>query len=1126
MTEETPQNTISIEEGDEKNATFQSLGVVDVLCEACEQLKWKAPTKIQREAIPVALQGSDVIGLAETGSGKTGAFALPILQTLLDSPQRLYALILTPTRELAFQISEQFEALGASIGIKCAVIVGGIDMMTQSLMLAKKPHIVIATPGRLVDHLENTKGFNLRSLKYLVMDEADRILNMDFEQEVDKILKAIPRERRTLLFSATMTKKVAKLQRASLQNPVKVEVSSKYQTVDKLQQYYLFIPVKYKDVYLVYILNELAGNSFMVFCSTCANTQRVALMLRNLGLTAIPLHGQMSQSKRLGSLNKFKSKNRSILIATDVASRGLDIPHVDVVLNLDIPTHSKDYIHRVGRTARAGRSGVAITFVSQYDVELYQRIEHLIGKKLPLYKTEEEEVMQLMERVTEAQRYAKMEINETERGRKKRKNEDDEADDTEESLDVPDDTPETNSLLRCHELPDFSVPPDKIITGAAKLAQDYDMAFQDHLKQLQESEDPPTFESVIHPIEKARVPLYYCLYTGKQLGVGKAGRYYDAFLKTLDVAGPVESERWYGKSLYKALLSVRNNGNLTETQSRLIDLYIHEFIRSGAELKETQKKGLSTITKNILKEQDKYRKNMDNALSLSSRKIDETYIHGIPLSVLQYMVPPGSDPRKGPWRIIHHPSVYSGILKYCQLGSLRKEVWIKKVSLAGSDMMERHSSNIHAIHGIVQNRHLLATKLGYKSYVDFVLERTMAGSMDNIVSVLDMMKNKLYDIVKNDIEILKEYSNKTEIEHWDLEYFRQRRMEDIYNLEEIDQFSEYFPYTKFRDNFFGLCTKLFGIKFQERNDCSTWHENVEVFDVIEEDGTVAGTMYIDPFARNSKVDHTYYEMGRDRSSVIGTTPLIYASLRSSPPLDRNSPSLLSIGDMYSFVMTMGCMLQCILSKAPYSELSGNRYMEPDAQNIVSYTLLNVVYFPEVFQSLSSHYSSGKKISTELLEKVIGAQQHMQSFDVLDEVFKSALDLEFYLEETRGTFIKTPESTPEQFRRLYKEFMPMPLHPKDERFCTFHDIFIGSSSCLYYSDTWAKMVATDAASAFKEVLNDDEKLAIVGRRFRDTYLTMGAGVDPKTVFRTFMGRDPTPEPFLSKFTEENSTTAEE
>ncbi|XP_067933847.1 probable ATP-dependent RNA helicase DDX47 [Watersipora subatra] len=401
--------------------TFKSLGVVDVLCEACDQLKWKLPSKIQVEALPVALEGKDVIGLAETGSGKTGAFALPILQALLETPQKLFALVLTPTRELAYQISEQFEALGSTIGVKCAVIVGGMDMITQAMALAKKPHIIIATPGRLVDHLENTKGFNLRSLKFLVMDEADRILNMDFEAEVDKILKSIPRERRTYLYSATMTKKVQKLQRASLRDPVKVEVSSKYQTVDKLQQSYVFIPVKYKDTYLVYILNELAGNSCIIFCATCANTQRVSYMLRNLGLTAIPLNGQMAQAKRLGALNKFKAKARSILIATDVASRGLDIPHIDIVINFDIPTHSKDYIHRVGRTARAGRAGKSITFVTQYDVELFQRIEQLIDKKMPLFKTEEEEVMQLQERVSEAQRIAAMECKEEARAKNKSK---------------------------------------------------------------------------------------------------------------------------------------------------------------------------------------------------------------------------------------------------------------------------------------------------------------------------------------------------------------------------------------------------------------------------------------------------------------------------------------------------------------------------------------------------------------------------------------------------------------------------------------------------------------------------------------------------------------------------------
>lgn len=210
--------------------TFASLGVVEPLCKAIAAIGWAYPTEIQKNAIPEALAGRDVIGLAETGSGKTGAFAIPILQALLSAPQRLFAVVLAPTRELAFQINEVFEALGASIALNTTCIVGGIDMTTQAIALAKKPHVIVATPGRLVDHLQNTKGFNLRNLKYLVMDEADRMLSSDFEEELYKILAVIPRERRTCLFSATMTSKVAKLQKASLVDPVKVEVSNKFQT--------------------------------------------------------------------------------------------------------------------------------------------------------------------------------------------------------------------------------------------------------------------------------------------------------------------------------------------------------------------------------------------------------------------------------------------------------------------------------------------------------------------------------------------------------------------------------------------------------------------------------------------------------------------------------------------------------------------------------------------------------------------------------------------------------------------------------------------------------------------------------------------------------------------------------
>ncbi|XVF77870.1 hypothetical protein PTKIN_Ptkin14bG0081900 [Pterospermum kingtungense] len=418
------------EEEMEEIKSFKDLGLCDELVEACDSLGWKAPTKIQLEAIRHALEGKDLIGLAQTGSGKTGAFALPILHALLEchskqeykSAPAFFALVLSPTRELAIQIAEQFEALGSGISLKCAVLVGGVDIMQQQIAIGKRPHVIVGTPGRLVDHLTNTKGFSLRTLKYLVLDEADRLLNEDFEKALDDILNVIPRDRHTYLFSATMTKKI--------------EAASKYSTVDTLKQQYRFIPAKYKDCYLVYILTEMSGCTSMVFTRTCDATRVLSFILRNLNIRAIPISGQMSQSKRLGALNKFKSGECNVLICTDVASRGLDIPSVDMVINYDIPTNSKDYIHRVGRTARAGRSGVAISLVNQYELEWYLQIEKLIGKKLPEYPAQEEEVLLLSESVTEAKRLTQTKLKEI-GGTKKRKGRyDDEEGDIERYLGI------------------------------------------------------------------------------------------------------------------------------------------------------------------------------------------------------------------------------------------------------------------------------------------------------------------------------------------------------------------------------------------------------------------------------------------------------------------------------------------------------------------------------------------------------------------------------------------------------------------------------------------------------------------------------------------------------------------
>ncbi|KAL4361421.1 hypothetical protein GQ457_04G037740 [Hibiscus cannabinus] len=431
------------DEAKEEIKSFKDLGLCDELVEACDSFGWKNPTKIQVEAVPHALKGKDLIAHAQTGSGKTGAFALPILNALLDFHSKqgyksvpiFFALVLSPTRELAIQIASQFEALGSGIGLKCAVLVGGENIMQQQIALGRRPQIIVASPGRLVDHLNNTKGFSLHMLKYLVLDEADKLLNADFEKALDDILNVIPRNRHTYLFSASMTRNVKKLIKACLRKPVLIESSSKCCTVDTLKQQFCFLPAKRKDCYLVYILTEMPGRTTMVFTRTCHATRLLYLILQNLNIRANPINGQMTQQKRKKALEEFKSGECRVLVCTDVASRGLDIPSVDMVINYDIPRNPKDYIHRVGRTARAGRSGFAISLVNQYEVLWYQQIEEFIGKKLPEYDPQEDEVKLLMETVKESKKQSLMKLKET-GGAKKRRGGDEDDEDIERYLGV------------------------------------------------------------------------------------------------------------------------------------------------------------------------------------------------------------------------------------------------------------------------------------------------------------------------------------------------------------------------------------------------------------------------------------------------------------------------------------------------------------------------------------------------------------------------------------------------------------------------------------------------------------------------------------------------------------------
>lgn len=395
--------------------TFSDLGLAGWAVQTCNELGMKKPTPVQYHCIPKILSGQDVLGLAQTGSGKTAAFALPILHRLAEDPYGVSCLVVTPTRELAFQLAEQFRALGSCLNLRCAVVVGGMDMITQTKTLMQRPHVVIATPGRIKVLIEQNPDIPpvFSRTKFLVLDEADRVLDVGFEEELRAIFQCLPKNRQTLLFSATMTSNLQTLLELSANKAYFYEAYEGFKTVESLKQQYIFIPKNVKDVYLQYILSKIKDigvRSAIIFVSTCRSCQLLGLLLEELEIDAAALHSYKSQSLRLSALHKFKSGQVPILVATDVASRGLDIPTVDLVVNYDIPRYPQDYVHRVGRTARAGRGGLAVSFVTQNDVDLIHEIEAVLGKQLEKFDCKENEVLDDISKVYKAKRVASMKM--------------------------------------------------------------------------------------------------------------------------------------------------------------------------------------------------------------------------------------------------------------------------------------------------------------------------------------------------------------------------------------------------------------------------------------------------------------------------------------------------------------------------------------------------------------------------------------------------------------------------------------------------------------------------------------------------------------------------------------------
>ena len=377
---------------------FKDLNIIKPILKAVEEAGYEKPTEIQENSIPVVLKGKDILGCAQTGTGKTAAFAIPILQNIVEDKEKnnernIKALIVAPTRELAIQIEENFAMYSKYLDIKDTVIFGGVNQSSQVRKIKAGVDILVATPGRLLD-LSNQKHVDLKNVKYFILDEADRMLDMGMIHDVKKIISRLPKERQNLLFSATMPKEVMKLVNSILKNPVKVEVQPVSSTAEIISQGVYHVPKKNKKSLLIHLLKDESIKSVIVFSRTKHGANKIAKDLEKAGITAAAKHGNKSQNQRQLAINNIKEGHIRDLVATDIAARGIDIDELSHVINYDLPDVAETYVHRIGRTGRAGASGVAITFCDEEEKAMFRSIEKVIGKTIPVLAEEEYEIIQ------------------------------------------------------------------------------------------------------------------------------------------------------------------------------------------------------------------------------------------------------------------------------------------------------------------------------------------------------------------------------------------------------------------------------------------------------------------------------------------------------------------------------------------------------------------------------------------------------------------------------------------------------------------------------------------------------------------------------------------------------------
>ena len=683
---------------------------------------------------------------------------------------------------------------------------------------------------------------------------------------------------------------------------------------------------------------------------------------------------------------------------------------------------------------------------------------------------------------------------------------------------IGEDLPEKNPLLQNDGLPEFNnITIEQCMAAIAKQTLELESGVRDIEKLLQEKEPTNIFKEVFQVLEEIGAPLDLTWGLAKTLYLGNSTLMpTKSYLSIHDRAKRARAAKFNSTPIYECVKKelLKENVKRSDEETRVLKKFALEGKLNGLELPDSSKIGLKQILNKLTTERTQFKQKVDICSKQFSHIIhDVNVVRDFPPDLLK-MVAQNSDKfLEGPWKITLEPNIYMPVMENCPDREIRWNVWQALVN-RGSGYGDRDlATGIH-LEGIRYARRDLAKLLGFETYADMSMETKMAESVTNVNNMLHVLLERAKPAQDKELENLYEFALErgfrgSRIELWDVPYWRNKQRNSLFNYKE-EVFKEYFPLQTVLTGLFELCEKLFNVTIKQRNNISTWHKDVKFYDIFEhhQSAPIAG-FYIDPYARTNEKIKVQQSNGwmvgiQNQSKITDTRPLAALIFNFEPPVGEKQ-SYLTFKEVKYLFHKFGLSLQHLMTNTNYSEVSGSSNIEWDAVEVSGHVFSHWLFNKEVINSISSHQQTGEKLPSEMFNSLMKVHKHLAGLDLSRELYLAALDLELHYSK---------EYWLDVVKKLWPQFRSFPLDKLDSHPCSFTQIFIEEWAAAYYSHVWSRMIAADVYSAFHEVQGDEQKIQEVGKRFKNTFLTLGGSCHPSKIFRSFRGRDPSPNALLS------------